>query len=98
MNYTIENDNEDCLWAYIEEKNRVITCETKAFVEYWKFIRNSNNICLDKFEKLIGKNCYEKFKSKFEYSNRVFEKVLFNYKIYQFCISSLGKTVSRIVL
>ena len=31
-------------------ENRVITCETKAFVEYSKFIRNSTNICLDKFE------------------------------------------------
>ena len=36
----------DLYWG----ENRVITCETKAFVEYWKFIRNSNNICLDKFE------------------------------------------------
>lgn len=55
--YDSTDNNEDYFWVYIEGKmndkmldaeNQIIESNNDVFVEYWKFIRNGNNIYLDK--------------------------------------------------
>ena len=54
--YDSTDNNEDYFWVYIEGKmndkmldqeNQIIESNNDVFVEYWKFIRNENNIYLD---------------------------------------------------